>query len=246
LLNTFLDFKFYYHEQESFLAGLRYFFTCIFRYFVSKERRKNNLETSTISVNHTQTSKWDDYDKGYVTYLRQFTSNYHGISNGRISTICIASGSDSTYGWFSDPDSCLIEGPYVSAKNSAIEDSAATCPDYLALVDTATAYLTNEGYSDIVTWYHRQPASVVQAANALLEMKYQMIIPLDRLAPSHAKFWNCVFQALGFTTLAALGSDWATASRTEIIRRVGKLILKHVGIIGAIIAVVDFIDCITD
>lgn len=197
-------------------------------------------------VKNESSPEWGANDEKYVASLRNFRSSL----SGRLNTLC-TSGGDSTYGWFSDPDSVLIEGPYSIAKVGSYESDAETCTALFTLAEDAEEYLTNEGYPDIVNMYTYRHHYVVQAANALLELKEQMIIDWEDRNPSgkqaiagrQSGVANCLFQALGYATLAEIGANWATMSRQQIIKRVGKIILKHVGVIGSIIAIASFIDC---
>ena len=188
--------------------------------------------------------QWGANDDKYVASLKRFGA----AMQGRMNTLCVSSAGDSTYGWYSDPDSVLIEGPYSIAKVGSYESIAETCTDVYTLAEDAEDYLTNEGFSDLAYGYANRPHLMINSANALLELKEQMIIePMPGMNPARsgrqAGVANCLYQALGFTALAELGANWATMSRQQILKRVGKIISKHLGFWGAIIAITSFIDC---
>jgi len=194
--------------------------------------------------------KWTASDDSYVACLKKFSNSYRAKNGaaGRAETaFCVSSGEDSTYGWFSDPDSCISEGPYVRAKVGPYEENAENCADIAVLGDSATAYLTREGFTNLLPYYATKPHWRVHAANALLDIKYQCQAsgPIDPLGRGTG-LMHCIFQAIGATGIAAIINDYATRTTAEIIKRVSKLIAKHYGFFGAIIAIVEFVDCVLD
>ena len=144
------------------------------------------------------------------------------------------------YGYYEDPENLVIGGPYNSASSSGQETFFQTCSNVTSAISSARTYLTNEGYSDIVTQLGNESYNLIHAANSLMDLKKQVGMSTNNQA---ARMANCVFQALGFTALAELGANWAAASRQAILRAVGKVASRYLGWFGAAIAVVSFVDC---
>ena len=179
--------------------------------------------------------------------MRKLKNNLYG-EEGRNLTCSIANG-DSTYGWFSD--TTIIEEPYVVAKNVTYETLAEECPDLLTTASDAKDYLIAEGFEDLADsyYYNVNPGlryMAIHAANSLMDIKDQLAAAVQSSPNPQRGFANCVLQAIGYYAMAELIGNFANMSRTAIIRAVSKLIMKRVGWIGAAIAVISFVDCITD
>jgi len=189
-----------------------------------------------------QSYKWGANEDRYLNTLKSFKNEFKGFYTTESTFLCTSSGQDSTYGFFQD--SMIIEGPYVTAKAEQFEVAAQNCMEFQAVIDSAKLYLESEGFSDIVSLWYNTPKShwVVYAANTVIDLKGQLIANYAR-GNQTEKVWNCVLQAIGYTAAAELIANWSTMSRQAIIKAVGKLAKKHLGVFGAIIAVGSFIDC---
>lgn len=197
-------------------------------------------------VTATSSPKWNTNDEKYLASLTNFTRNYHAQQNltNVINSFCIAPGQDSTYGWFDDMDTCLIPGPYISAKAGPYESMAENCPEFQVVVQDAKTYLLSEGYSDIVQTWTPKAHIIVHAANSLLDLKNQI---LNATTQSRTEgLWTCIFEAVGVAQLAEIVTNWASLSTREIMKRVAKLLRKNLGWFGAIAATISFVDCVLD
>lgn len=213
--------------------------------------QQSEKEKLSMTIFGNKDFSWNKNDSNYLNALKRYSRNINLNGDKKFVDVkkfnsCNLNGGDSTYGWYSDPDSIIIEGPISSAKNETYETWATNCPDIIASAEEANLYLIREGYSDLADMYygslrpgHRYLA--IHAANALVELKSEFQV--DYSLQAQAKIFNCILQAVGYTALAELGSNWATMSRQRIIKAVGKLASKHLSWFGAVIAVGSFIDC---
>lgn len=207
--------------------------------------KKEAKQTAAPAVTAAPSPKWNENDKKYLASLTNFARNYHAQHPSNLNNaFCIAPGQDSTYGWFDDMDTCLIPGPYISAKAGPYESMAANCPEFQVVVQDATAYLASEGYNDLIQSWWTKPYLIVHGANSLLDLKNQVLNPNTQ--SRIGGLWNCIFDALGVAAISDMLVNWATMSTRELIRRVGKLLRKNFGWFGAITASISFVDCILD
>ncbi len=215
------------------------------------------LQKLSLQIFGNKEFKFNKNDSNYLNSIKQLTKNFNlngkksiQGNNERINS-CDLSNGDSTYEWYSDPENIIIEGPYSTAKNVTYETIAENCPDLISSAEAANQYLIDEGYSDIAYMYYGalRPGlryQVIHAANSLIELKTEFIVSYeDRNSESDVqeKLFNCVLQAVGYATIAELGSNWATMSRQHLIKAVDKLASKYLNWIGAAVAVGSFIDC---
>lgn len=197
--------------------------------------------------------KLNKNDSNYLNALKRLSLSFSLSAKGSIASnnrfaSCNLNGGDSTYGWYSDSDSVIVEGSFTTAKTSSFELAARNCTDLQLSAEEANQYLINEGYSDIAytyyTWEEKR-YRVIYAANALIELKTEFIQDYNRSLGDNQqeKLVNCILQAIGYSAIAEIGANWATKSRQHIIKAVGKLAVKNLNWFGAAIAVASFIDC---
>ena len=231
--------------KQKFLLPIYGSLIITFTIACQKGIEKPNEEKEKVSI--IQSPKWNTNDDKYVESIKKFAQKYKLGGLNRTSTYCIPAGCDSSYGWYSDPDSMVVPGPYVMAKAGTYDDDAAACPSIDTLVADASNYLTSEGYSDIVALWEGSVKRhwLIHAANALVDIKEQYNNAYYRsgVAGRQTTVWHCLLEALGGAALAEIATNWATMSRTALIKAVGKLAAKHLNWVGAIVAVVTFVDC---
>ncbi len=218
----------------------------------------NNLsdrEKLSMKIFGNTEFKFNKNDSTYLNNIKRLSKSFNLFGNGALSSSnrvnsCNLNGGDSTYGWYSDPEHIIIEGPFKSAKNVTYETVAENCPGLLAIAAEANQYLINEGYADITDIYYGKikPAlryHAIHAANALVELKTEFINNYARNAGSSSqeKLFNCILQAIGYSAFVELGANWAIMSKQQIIRAVGRLASKHLSWFGAGVAIISFIDC---
>jgi hypothetical protein len=199
----------------------------------------NQLTLSSFSWNHN--------DDRYLASMKRFSKNYNVKSSSRQARPLYCAGARSTsYGYYDDPENFIVEGSYVAAATPADESAYMNCDSMLAIIREADIYLTSEGYWDIVKLYRTERYKLIHAANTLIDLKIQCGYISSVRTAQEAKFFNCVLQAIGYSAIADLGANWASMSRQAMIRAVGKLATKYLSWVGAAVAIVSFVDCITD
>jgi hypothetical protein len=218
------------------------FLIAVLAIVVSSCKKEKNSSLTNEQPKIEQSYKWGSNEDRYLNVLKSFKNEFKGFNTTESTFLCTSSGQDSTYGFFQD--SMIIEGPYVTAKAEQFELAAQNCMEFHTVIDSAKAYLIAEGFSDIVDLWYNTPKShwVVYAANTVIDLKGQLLASYARDNQTE-KLWNCVLQAIGYTAAAELIANWAHMSRQAIVKAVGKLARKHLGVFGAIIAVGSFIDC---
>lgn len=228
-----------------------FFLTTSFFLFSSCEKSSSDTAEPALNteshIEKVPSPKQGPNDEKYVASIKRFARNFKNkeVKNGRVVVNqCATSGQANVYGFYDDPEDLIIEGSYTEAGTVAAENAVENCDSMAVLIEDAKIYLLSEGYSDIVNLFYGTPRAnrLTYAANALVDLKQQYSIEWARTA-NQAKIGNCIFQALGFSALAELGANWATASRQVLLKAVGKLATRYLGWFGAAIAVVSFVDC---
>ena len=209
------------------------------------------------SASNSGSMKWGKNDDLYKAQMKEIGKKLKSSLAARIdpnpdpdpdptpqpSYSCSASGGV-VYGYYDDPENLVVEGPYEAASSSGQEAFLQTCSLVTDAISSSRTYLLNEGYSDIVSQLDLSGESykLIHAANALSDLKEQ-VNGSSGGGYQQARIVNCILQAIGYSAIAELGANWASASRQVILRAVGKLASRYLGFFGAAIAVVSFVDC---
>jgi hypothetical protein len=220
------------------------------------EKNLTDKEKLSMQIFGNTEFRFNKNDSNYLNSIKRLSEKFNsklrkGNPDNNSITACNLNGTDSTFGWYTDPDTVILAGPYVIAKTPTYESVAENCSDLIACAAEANQYLINEGYSDIAHTYYTvlRPGlrfHVIHAANALIELKENFILEeVSRNSGNQVqqKIIQCILEAIGGATAAELASNWASMSRTQIIKAVGKLAAKHLNWVGAAVAIITFIDC---
>lgn len=211
----------------------------IFLLGINVSCRKGEAATTTMSGTTIPkgSHEWGANDDRYAAALRQYAPQL----NHRIQVLCTNGTEDSTFGWYEDEDELddIPPGPYVTKKANVDTSYAWTCPGLFTLADSAKAYLEAEGFASLIPYYATKPHYMVLAGNALLEIKAQLIPVQYR----QGRFVSCLLSAIGVVEAMELINNWHNMTKLKIIKAVFKLAKKHLGIIGAFTAIIQFVEC---
>lgn len=187
-------------------------------------------------------------DQAYLNSLKSYTAmvKQASVAPGPTSGGCAVSGGTNMYGYFSDPENIVVEGPYTAASSPTYENNAAACLSSQNVVANAMNYLDLNGYHDLIVQFQGEDPSLaaiksVHAANALLYLRSQL--PLVESKGTQGRVVECILQSIGVAALADIMANWATASRTYLIKAAGKLAARYLNWFGAALAIANFIDC---
>lgn len=208
----------------------------------SDNSKISNKIFSDKYVKKHSSSKWNKNDETFKNSLQQFSNSINNRvplpEEGDLYPINYVE-----YGYYDDPEDLIIEGPYVAAASSTEEAAFHNNATILNQIEESKNYLNAEGYSDIVSMFDNgdDKVKIIYAATILLDLKKQM--QDAGVDTTNARAFNCALQAIGYTAVAELATNWALASRAVMLRAIGAVAARYAGWIGAAIMVGSFADC---